>query len=249
MINAIIKSNNSNSVNTNNTTSYYTDERYYYLVNNFIDKQLKQNSKLTFFVISYMFRSGNYKHYTSSINSKSIWIWIADIFCWLCMIGFFVCLITGIATPIVTAIKTIDINKIITTPLAIGLLVITILCFLVSSFYIYIMTKVVSKNKTLTIQDFVTKKINYLLKVSFVSDIKSTLKINEKHQEQIVLDNIDKLDDKTKWNLLWVQNVLYSIFKNYNIILKINNLSQQEFDELSLIIKNDFSNITIETLS
>ena len=114
------------------------------------------------------------------------------------MIGFFVCLITGIATPIVTAIKTIDINKIITTPLAIGLLVITILCFLVSSFYIYIMTKVVSKNKTLTIQDFVTKKINYLLKVSFVSDIKSTLKINEKHQEQIVLDNIDKLDAKTK---------------------------------------------------
>ena len=66
MINAIIKSNNDNSINTNNTTSYYTDERYYYLVNNFIDKQLKQNSKLTFFVISYMFRSGNYKHYTSS---------------------------------------------------------------------------------------------------------------------------------------------------------------------------------------
>lgn len=162
---------------------------------------------------------------------------------------FFVCLITGIATPIVTALKTIDINKIITTPLAIGLLVITILCFLVSSFYIYIMTKVVSKNKTLTIQDFVTKKINYLLKVSFVSDIKSTLKINEKHQEQIVLDNIDKLDAKTKWNLLWIQNTLYSIFKNYNIILKINNLSQQEFDELSFIIKNDFSNITIETLS
>ena len=48
MINAIIKSNNGNYVNTNNTTSYYADERYYYLVNNFIDKQLKQNSKLTF---------------------------------------------------------------------------------------------------------------------------------------------------------------------------------------------------------
>ncbi|EGZ31456.1 hypothetical protein [Malacoplasma iowae] len=248
MINAIIKKTNTEFVNKKNITNFYTDERYYYLVNNFIDKQLKQNSKLTFFVISYMFRSNNYKHYTSSINSKSIWIWIVDIFCWLCMIGFFICLITGIATPIVTAIKTVDINKIITTPLAIGLLVITIICFLVSSFYIYIMTKIVSKNKTLSIQDFVIKKINYLLKFSFVSDIKSTLKINEKQQEAIILDNIDKLDAKTKWNLLWIQNTLYSIFKNYNIYLKFSNISESEFEELSLIIKNDFNNLTIEIL-
>ena len=235
-------------INKNNSIGqYYSQDRYFTILNEFIDSNLKKHAKLVFFLISYMMRSTNYKHETSISNGKSIWVWILDIFCWICTIGFLICFATGIATPIVNAFKSGNILEAFDSTTAIGLLVTSLLTFIVTAFYLYMMIKVVAKNKKLNLSDYVFKKIDYLLKFSPLVNINSKI-FSVKKENFLVVEKVEELTNINRWITLQITNLMYKMFSNFNMVLKISGIEKEAINELSKIIEHDFKNIEIVIL-
>lgn len=244
-----IKNKNWKEINDKNQIGqYYSSDRYFTLLNEFIDTNLKKHAKFVFFIITYLMRSNNFRHETSIANGKSIWVWLVDIFCWICTLAFLVCLFTGIAAPIVQAIKDKNIIEAFNSPIAIGLVITALFTFIVAILYIYMMTKVVAKNKKLNLQDYVFKKIDYIEKTYFLIKVKEKIfKLAE--QEPVIVEKADDLNNINRWTTLQVNNLLFKFFDNFNIILRFETLDQPSIDELKKIIDHDFKNITIIDLN
>lgn len=236
-------------INKNNVIGqYYSADRYFTLLNEFIDTNLKKYAKLVFFVISYLMRSTNFKHETSIANGKTLSVWLVDIFCWICCAVFLGCTFAGVATPIINAIKKVDVGEIINSTLnsglGIGLLVTAIFTFTVAALYIYMMTKVVAKNKALNLQDYVFKKINYILKMSFMFDFRNKF-FKVKESETVILEKVDELNNVNRWITLQITNLMFKLFANFDIILRFENIDDDVFEQMKKIIIHDFKNLEI----
>lgn len=244
------KINNWNELNNKNDVGrIYSPNRFYSLINEFIDINLKKYGKIILFFINYLLRSNNFKHETSITSKKSIFIWLLDIFCWICCAGFFVCLLTGIATPIINSIKKANFKEVFSNKsIAVWLIVVSVLTFSVALSYIYLMTKIVSKNKKLNLKEFVCKKIDYLNSISFLIDFSRRFSKNTDSEELIVLTMNDEINNDEKWLSLQVNNKMLHLFSNFNISLKIENISETEFNNLKKIINFDFQNLDIVLL-
>lgn len=226
---------------------YYSPDRYFTILNEFIDVNLKKYARFLFFAISYIMRSNNFKHETSIANGKSIWVWIVDIFCWICCIAFVVCLFTGIATPIIQAVKKGDFVEAFKAPLAIGLTITAVFTFSVAVGYIYMMTKIVAKNKTLNLQDYVFKKISYILKMSFLFDIRNKF-FKALKEDTVVVESTEALTDANRWITLQINNLMYRLFLNFDIVLRFSNVEEKTVTQLQKIIDHDFKNLDIVIL-
>lgn len=230
-----------------NIGQYYSTDRYYTLLNNFIDKNLKNDAKLVYFFINFFMRSSNFKHDTSISNGKSIWVWLVDIFCWICLAIFIGCFLSGIAKPIVDAVKNGNFLDAFKSSTAIGLLITAFFTFVISSIYLYMLKKVIAVNKKLNLIDYVNKKIDYVLKLSPL--IKTNTAFFKTKEEGIIL--IEKLEGQTdinKWLTLQINNLMYRLFTKFNMVLKFSNIEEKDVQNIERIIENDFKNSEVVRL-
>lgn len=259
------KNQNLNFLSSNMDSSFFGLERFYSLINEYSDTMLKKHSRLLYIIVCYFFRSSNFRHTNDSQKRKSLIIWFLDIFCWLCIVGFIACLIAGIANPIVSAVTSITSGKFedasiawqkaFSSGTAIGLLVTAIFCFVVSMVYRYLWKKVIQVNKNLSIENYVIKKISLLNNLNYL--IKSVDIVNKSTQQVInysakkfedtfiFLKHTEILSNDELWKVLQIINVMHNLFLNFNLVLVLENFSDNSFEELKNIIDFDFSNITI----
>lgn len=246
----------------------YSQDRYYTWLNTMIDYRLKNEHKFLFIIISFLMRSTNFKHNTSFIFKRPFWVLLIDILCWIAMISFFIFLATGFAAPIIRAIS--ETIKFVTKPdnkdivavwtqafsssKTIVSLVFSLITLIIGIVYLYVMTKIIPKNKGLNIKDYVNKKIDYIIR--FSSWIKTEEKINKNitnkikkqiigdnvndYSNLIIIDNLNILLDADKWLSIQVLNTLYLLFFRFKVTLILRGIDEDTFRTIKKIIFSDF---------
>ena len=232
--------------------NFYSNDRFYTLLNEYIDYNLKHKSKLLAFIIKILFSSDNFKHDSSiANNNKDKWIRIFDWFCIICLIIFISLAIGVIGTAIpliINVIKKADstsLNSLIKALMAIGIP--GIIFGIPGIIWLIVYFGIRNKNKILSLQAYVEKKISWCLKLKFL--IKNIKKIEKKHNrktEQIFL--LDKCETQTtsfRWVNIQLINLICSIFKDFNYVFRFSVLTDEELIELKTIIQYDFWMIEI----
>lgn len=232
--------------------NFYSNDRFYTLLNEYIDYNLKHKSKLLAFIIKILFSSNNFKHDSSiANNNKDKWIRIFDWFCIICLIIFISLAIGVIGTAIpliINVIKKADstsLNSLIKTLMAIGIP--GIIFGIPGIIWLIVYFGIRNKNKILSLQAYVEKKISWCLKLKFL--IKNIKKIEKKHNrktEQIFL--LDKCETQTtsfRWVNIQLINLICSIFNDFNYVFRFSVLTDEELIELKTIIQYDFWMIEI----
>lgn len=269
----IITNNNLDNLNKENCikSNLFSSDRYFTWLNSQLDYRLRYGNKFCYIIISFLMRSNHFRHNTSSIIKKPIWILLIDIICWISMIAFIVCLITGVASPIIDAVNaTLNIGKdgstinsvkeawqnAFNTGGTIVALVFTVITLIIGIFYLWIITKVIPKNKGLGIKDYVMKKIDYMIKFRFF--IKTEQQMNKQLDKaieklklkniiinNIIFDKAEILGDADRWSILQINDVVFKYFMKFNIIIKLQNLDQKYVDEIKKVVEIDFKNIKL----
>lgn len=232
--------------------NFYSNDRFYTLLNEYIDYNLKHKSKLLAFIIKILFSSNNFKHDSSiANNNKDKWIRIFDWFCIICLIIFISLAIGVIGTAIpliINVIKKADstsLNSLIKALMAIGIP--GIIFGIPGIIWLIVYFGIRNKNKILSLQAYVEKKISWCLKLKFL--IKNIKKIEKKHNrktEQIFL--LDKCETQTtsfRWVNIQLINLICSIFNDFNYVFRFGVLTDEELIELKTIIQYDFWMIEI----
>lgn len=232
--------------------NFYSNDRFYTLLNEYIDYNLKHKSKLLAFIIKILFSSNNFKHDSSiANNNKDKWIKIFDWFCIICLIIFISLAIGVIGTAIpliINVIKKVDstsLNSLIKALMGIGIP--GIIFGIPGIIWLIVYFGIRNKNKILSLQAYVEKKISWCLKLKFL--IKNIKKIEKKHNrktEQIFL--LDKCETQTtsfRWVNIQLINLICSIFTDFNYVFRFSVLTDEELIELKTIIQYDFWMIEI----
>ncbi len=269
----IITNNNIENIDKNSciSSNLFTSDRYFTWLNSQLDYRLRYGNKFCYIIISFLMRSNHFRHNTNSIIKRPIWILLIDFICWISLIAFVVCLITGVASPIIDAVNaTINIGKAGSTVQTVGeawqkafgtgntivALVFTVITLIIGIFYLWIITKVIPKNKGLAIKDYVMKKIDYMIKFGFVvkteqkmnkqlEKAKAKMKLKDAIIDNIIFDKAEVLSDADRWSILQINNIIFRYFLNFNIIIKLQNLDQKYVQELKKIVEIDFKNIKL----
>lgn len=235
--------------------NYYSDDRFYTLINQYIDENLSNNSKILAFIIKYLYKSGNYKHDSSIANGKNKLSFILDLFCILSFF-IFICLIFatfGVAIfssikPDISGVSSI-LEQIFFKNGGAPMLILAIIFGIIGISWLIMYFKIRKKNEKLSLKDYVLKKVYTILKFRWL--IKSKDKINDSfniknNQEIYFMDNFESQGpSNNKWINLQLINLLISIFKDFNLIFKFNNISDIEYTDLKKIINVDFKNLEI----
>ena len=248
--------------------SVFSQERYYTWLNNQIDCKLKMDHKIVYILVTFFMRSANFRHETFLVYKKPFWVVLIDLLCWMCLIAFFIFLATGVAAPLIKAVaetiklvqkpddvgeNLVDVWKKAFSSDSIIFIVLSIFTLLIAIGYFYIMTKVVPKNKALTIKDYVYKKIDYISKFSpWIKTeqriIKKTKKIKNKlikkniHLPLIVFTKAETLSDTDRWLSMQVLNMLNKIFYDFKIAILFQGLDEEVAKKIITINKSDFLN-------
>lgn len=265
------KVDNLDELNNLKKSNLFSSDRYYTWLNSQIDLRLRYTNKLSYLLISFLMRSNHFRHNTNNIIKKPFWLLLIDIIGWLSMIAFVICLITGVATPIISAVNaTINIGKDNTTITTVAeawqqafgngqtivALVFTVITLIIGSIYLYALTKVIPKNKSLSIKDYVSKKIDYMVKFNIfvkteqqinhsLEKAKQKLKIKDQIINNIVFEKAEILNDADRWQILQINNIIFKMFTNFNIILKFENVDENYIKAIQEIVAIDFENINL----
>lgn len=271
MIHYIVKSKNINiDINRDNLNqikdigNFYSGDRFYTLINEYIDSNLMRKSKVLGFIVKFLYKSGNYKHDSTISNGRSWGVIIFDIFCVLCLISFFSLIIAIIGTSIGAILKSIIDNGATDTigdaiaglfdfskgGKASALLISAIITGIIGIFWLIMVTKIRNKNKLLTLQAYVEKKVNTVLKLRWLIKFKEQsfdkLIKNKKEVQYCLLDNFESQGPSTnRWLNIQLINLLSSIFDDFNLVFKFKELSENEYNELNQICINDFKKIEL----
>lgn len=248
---------------------FYSNDRYYTLINDYIDKNLVFVSRPLAAVIKYLFRSSNYKHDPQIANGRSLWVLLFDIWCILCIIGFITLLLvligmpliegiinssksgaTGIASSIGNAFKDLFSAGNAGGPVMVAFLII-FLIFAVLWFVVWFMIR--KKNKPLSLQAYVEKKIGFILmfrsivKTIWKSKKVAGKKINKMPKVEIVyLENFEAQGGEApRWLNLQLINLLVSIFEDFSLIFKFDTLTDDEYNFMNKVSTEDFKRIEI----
>lgn len=257
------------NVNVQSIGNYYSGDRFYTLLNEYIDVNLKRKSKTISFFIKYIFSSSNYKHDPSIANGKSIGIKLLDWFCYLCIIGFLIMFATVIGGTFADAKKLSEslsgagftsvisnfgqafvdgIGKNIT------MLVFGVIFLVVSIWWMVMYFRFRKKNSKLTLKDYVIKKMEFCLKSRFILKIvnsskKAAKKIKKNNNNEMKIFYLEKFESQggptDRWLNLQMINLIASIFNDFNIIFKFDNLTDDEYIEFKNIFSHDFKMIDI----
>lgn len=233
--------------------NFYSNDRFYTLLNEYVDSNLKHKSKLLAFIIKILFSSNNFKHDSSIANdNKDKWVRIFDWFCIICLI-IFISLAIGIigtAIPlIINVVKKADstsFNNLIKALMGIGIPGIVFGIPGITWLIIYFAIR--NKNKPLTLQAYVEKKVSWCLKLKFlIKNVKNIQKKDNLKIKQIFL--LDKFETQgtssSRWINIQLINLICSIFNDFNYVFRFNILTDEEVIELKTIIQYDFWMIEI----
>ncbi len=250
--------------------NYYSQDRFYSLINEYMDKNISYVSKPIAIIIKYLFNSSNYKHNHNDSKLISRWIFFINLWFLFCILGFVGMLISVVC---ITGINAKDIiNNNLSTNISIStlnawgeafinnmnknivmLVFATIfLSFTMLWFIVWFFIK--RKNKTLTLQSYVEKKINFIYSCKYLfnsisttkSNFYKTINKNEMKIDLIYLENVNlNTNESVQWLNLQLLNLLSGIFVNFNLILGFNNLNELDYYKIKQIIEFDFKNLNI----
>ena len=242
---------------------FYSNDRYYTLINDYIDKNLVFVSRPLAAVIKYLFRSSNYKHDPQIANGRSIWILLFDIWCAICVIGFLAMLIAILGTTFAEAAKLATGNVSIFTELGqafvnkisanVPMLVFGVIFLIFAILWFVVWFFIRRKNKPLSLQAYVEKKIGFILmfrsivKTIWKSKKVAGKKINKMPKVQIVyLENFEAQGGEApRWLNLQLINLLVSIFEDFSLIFKFDTLTDDEYNFMNKVSTEDFKRIEI----
>ena len=250
--------------------NYYSQDRFYSLINEYMDKNISYVSKPIAIIIKYLFNSSNYKHNHNDSKLISRWIFFINLWFLFCILGFVGMLISVVC---ITGINAKDIiNNNLSTNISIStlnawgeafinnmnknivmLVFATIfLSFTMLWFIVWFFIK--RKNKTITLQSYVEKKINFIYSCKYLfnsisttkSNFYKTINKNEMKIDLIYLENVNlNTNESVQWLNLQLLNLLSGIFVNFNLILGFNNLNELDYYKIKQIIEFDFKNLNI----
>lgn len=224
---------------------FYSGDRFYTLLNEYIDLNLKKQNIFVAWVINVLFKSSNFKHDPAIANGYPLSVKLFDWFCIGCLIAF-ICLIA--TTPLMGVIFQLVQGKGFDLALGaiLGLSIPAIITGIPAIFWLWIYFAIRKKNQPLTLQAFVEKKISYCLKLRFL--IKNIeIKIPSKDaQEIIILENFEAQGTQApRWLNIQMINLICSIFPHFNYIFKFDQLTDDEYKDLSSIVNYDFRNLDL----
>ena len=230
---------------------FYSGDRFYTLLNEYIDLNLKKQNIFVAWVINVLFKSSNFKHDPAIANGYPLSVKLFDWFCIACLIAF-ICLVgTGSIAPLITQAITGNLTAGVNIlgHLSIPALIIAIPAI----FWLWMYFTIRKKNQPLTLQEFVEKKISYCLKLRFL--IKNIeIKVPSKEaQEIIILENFEAQGawassqsvQVPRWLNIQMINLICSIFPHFNYIFKFDELTDDEYKDLSSIVNYDFRNLDL----
>lgn len=231
--------------------NYISDDRFYTYVNVLLEEKLKESSRIIRAIIGFLYSSSNYRHRTSIKKQFNGWQIFFDVFCILCFIGLIVCFLTGILTPLIDWIKNPSLGFKLKEPYQIALVVVASVLLVISIFYFILVFKYRRKNRTLSIQIYVQKKINTILQVKAVFKINEITKQKFKkvfldnqeekgNNEILMLDNVNLINLSNIWLAIQLVDTINLIFHDLKIGFIFRNLSELETDSWKKIIENDF---------
>lgn len=224
---------------------FYSGDRFYTLLNEYIDLNLKKQNIFVAWVINVLFKSSNFKHDPAIANGYPLSVKIFDWFCIGCLIAF-ICLIA--TTPLMGVIFQLVQGKGFDLALGaiLGLSIPAIITGIPAIFWLWIYFTIRKKNQPLTLQAFVEKKISYCLKLRFL--IKNIeIKVPSKEaQEIVILENFEAQGTQApRWLNIQMINLICSIFPHFNYIFKFDQLTDDEYKDLSSIVNYDFRNLDL----
>ncbi|WP_033160087.1 hypothetical protein [Mycoplasmoides alvi] len=258
--------------NSKKIGDFFSDDRFYTLTNCQIDEGLIKYSTILYIMTIFLFRSYNFKHSTSIVKGKPKWVTLIDVFCWLCLAIFIFTLITGIAQPIIEGITGAikgnfdgfinSFKAAFGNPITITLFIVSAVAFIISMSYIYVMRKIVAVNKKLTLKDFVIQKLSFVNRFENMLRISDNLKKANKKIKKInkkisknglkikpdifyLIDNVESLSLTDRWLVFQISNIMYNLFPDSGILLKLNNLEDIDVEKLKTICNSDFKHIKI----
>lgn len=226
---------------------FYSGDRFYTLLNEYLDLNLKKRNILLSWIIKILFKSSNFKHDPGIANGQPLAVKVFDWVCVTCLI-LFVCLSFGSLStliPLLTGKFTGD-NLLTLQKVLLGLGVPAIVTGIPAFTWLWVYFTVRKKNKPLTLQAFVEKKISFCLKLRFL--IKN-VEIPTFHNEEnhiIVMENFEAQGAQApRWLNIQMINLICSIFPDFNYIFKFNELSDEEYKVLKPIVDFDFRNLDL----
>lgn len=224
---------------------FYSGDRFYTLLNEYIDLNLKKQNIFVAWVINVLFKSSNFKHDPAIANGYPLSVKLFDWFCIACLIAF-ICLIA--TTPLMGVIFQLVQGKGFDLALGaiLGSSIPAIITGIPAIFWLWIYFAIRKKNQPLTLQAFVEKKISYCLKLRFL--IKNIeIKIPSKGgQEIVILENFEAQGTQApRWLNIQMINLICSIFPHFNYIFKFDQLTDDEYKDLSSIVNYDFRNLDL----
>lgn len=224
---------------------FYSGDRFYTLLNEYIDLNLKKQNIFVAWVINVLFKSSNFKHDPAIANGYPLSVKLFDWFCIGCLIAF-ICL--TVTTPLMGVIFQLVQGKGFDLALGaiLGASIPAIITGIPAIFWLWIYFAIRKKNQPLTLQAFVEKKISYCLKLRFL--IKNIeIKIPSKGgQEIVILENFEAQGTQApRWLNIQMINLICSIFPHFNYIFKFDQLTDDEYKDLSSIVNYDFRNLDL----
>lgn len=91
----------------------FSNDRFLQITQQTFDAHMKVKSKPLFYFMNWWFQTNNYKLNPQISKSKrSLKSWLVEIFFWLCILGLIVCILVGVARPVIDAIvKTVSLGQ------------------------------------------------------------------------------------------------------------------------------------------
>ncbi len=242
---------------------FYSGDRFYTLMNEYIDKNLSRKNWLLGFIIKVLFRSSNYKHDPQIANGRQWSVFIFDFICCVMLITF-CCLVSAliISGIVDLAVKLQEMYKqppdtwgfINPTQLFFGTIfqnwerllgmgVGVIITGIVGILWLLMIVKIRKKNKPLSLQAYVEKKISICLSLRFL--IKLSNRIKNKN-DIIVLENFEAQGAAgARWSNVQMINLISSIFNDFSFVFRFDELSDDDYNELKDVMDYDFKMIEI----
>lgn len=258
------KTDNKKFVNIGN---YNSDDRFYSYLNKEIEDNLTKSNKFIKLIINYLFSSSNYKHDPYLKKRFSIGTLFFDLFCILCLIGFVICLFTGVLSPLISYFKAPESDKKLVLTAANWVLTgLAVLFMIISILYLILVFKFRNVNKGLQLGVYVQQKLNMILNLKNFFKIKNLVSNKKKHHKKTndeiyLFDNGQNSSMNTIWLSIQIFNLMGYLFDDLNIAICLRNMSdievkswneivQYDFDQISMdIVDSEYDNLPISSVS
>lgn len=229
---------------------FYSGDRFYTLLNEYIDKNLQRKSLLMAFIIKILFKSGNFKHDPGIANGQPWFVKLYDWISIICLILFIFSTlgVLGTLIPVIVGFVSTKIDQKSLEALLsslVGLGIPALVFGIPAILWLVIYFSIRKKNKPLTLQAYVEKKISWCLKLRFL--IKNTkLFHHEDDKDFYILEDFESQGAQgVRWLNIQLINLVCSIFVDFDYIFKFESLTNDELKELEMIFAHDFKKIEL----